>query len=282
MRCLLVIILALCSAGCEESVNPVLEDGRPFSMYGFFNARSDTQAVRVYANDRILARLEPDPLDARLTVTDMTTGDAFALRDSVVRFASGGAGHVFWGLFQTHYEHRYRMEATRSDGAMASVEVVMPPLVQASIQDPIIHMRFVRIPVVWDNAPRLNNIRVVYTTNFGRHLYRYPLDQSTESGGQLVVINLSGDANEIFRSAVRSGVRVADLRLRTVEMHVLVSSEGWEPPGGLYDPELLIEPGTFSNVENGFGFVGAGYDADFSFAPTDSMLVMAGFFTDGT
>lgn len=282
MRCLPVIILALYGAGCDESVNPVLEDGRPFSLYGLLNARSDTQAVRVYAHHQFLARLEPVPLDARVTVSDMTTGDAFALRDSVVIFPSGGVGHVFWNLFQTHYGHSYRLEAIRSDGAMASAEVVMPPLARPSIQDPIIHNRFVRIPVAWTNAPRLNNIRVRYTTNFGRYLYRYPLDQSSDESGQRVVVDLSSDANEIFRSVVRSGMRVADLRLRTVEVHVLVSSEGWEPPGGVYDPDLLIEPGTFSNIENGFGFVGAGYEADFSFVPTDSMLVMAGFFTDGT
>ena len=282
MRCIPVIFLALCAAGCDESVNPVLEDGRPFSMYGLLNARSDTQAVRVYAHHQFLARLRPDPLDARLTVTDMTTGDAFTLRDSVVIFPSGTVGHVFWNLFETRYGHRYRVEAIRSDGAMASAEVVMPPLATPSIQNPVIHDRYVRIPVAWANAPRLNNIRVRYITNFGRYRYRYPLEQSPDESGQRVVVNLSGDANEIFRSVVRSGMRVADLRLRAVEVHVLVSSDGWEPPGGVYDPDLLIEPGTFSNVENGFGFVGAGYGADFSFVPTDSMLVAAGYFTDGT
>ena len=42
-----------------------------------------------------------------------------------------------------------------------------------------------------------------------------------------------------------------------VGMRLTMTDERWRPPGGVFDPELLIQPGVFSNVENGFGFLGS-------------------------
>ena len=282
MRGALLIILALCAAGCEESVNPVVEDGRPFSLYGFFDARSDTQAVRVYANNRYLDLLEAEPLDARLSAMDLTAGTAYALCDSIVRFATGRVGHVYWTRFRAPYGHRIRLEATRSDSARAWVEVAVPPLAEPVLRDPVVTSGYVLVPVAWLGAPRLNNIRVRYRTNRGSYLFRYPLDQTQSKTGSMVAIRMSNDARKIFRAVVDAGNRAASLRLRSVDVLVLVSNAGWEPPGEWYDPDALVEPGAFSNVENGFGFVGAGYEAEFSFEPPDSMAVAAGFFINGT
>jgi hypothetical protein len=49
----------------------------------------------------------------------------------------------------------------------------------------------------------------------------------------------------------------AYIALLTLRMDVV--NEEWDPPGGLFDPDVLVQPGSFSNVVNGFGFVGAGF-----------------------
>ena len=46
-------------------------------------------------------------------------------------------------------------------------------------------------------------------------------------------------------------------RLAGVLMRVMVVSDDWIPPGGIWDQEVLAQPGTFSNVNDGFGFVGS-------------------------
>ena len=40
-------------------------------------------------------------------------------------------------------------------------------------------------------------------------------------------------------------------------MSITVLDDAFEPPGGVFELEALVQPGTFSNVENGFGFIGS-------------------------
>ena len=44
-------------------------------------------------------------------------------------------------------------------------------------------------------------------------------------------------------------------RLAGVALRITVLDENFVPPGGEYDRELLAQPGTLSNVENGFGLL---------------------------
>jgi len=46
-------------------------------------------------------------------------------------------------------------------------------------------------------------------------------------------------------------------RLSGMGMTVVMLAEDWAPPGGVFDPEILVQPGVFSNVENGYGFIGS-------------------------
>ena len=269
--------------GCEESVNPVLGTERAYTVYGFFNARADTQAVRIFAIEGSLALTRPEPLDARVISLEQQTGTEHAWQDSVTRFASGRIGHVFWSEFRASFEHTYRLEATRSDGAVTSVEVTVPPLSEPLLLSPTVADRFVFLPVFWPQAPRLNHIRVRY------HLlcdgvplefeFPYALDQEQISDGSVVTVQFSSDARRIFQEVFGS-CPVRDLRAEALEMLVLVSNAEWEPPTGVYDAELLVEPGTFTNVDNGFGFVGAGYPARFRYEIPDSTAIAAGFFVD--
>ena len=266
--------------GCQEEVTAVLGTDRAYSVYGFFNARADTQAVRIYAIEQRLDLIRPEPLDAGVASMDRTNGLQHAWRDSVTQFIGGRYGHVFWSPFRAGYGHSYILEITRSDGVTSRAEVTVPPLSEPVLLDPTIAEGYVILPVHWSEAPRVNDIRVWYYTNKGNYLIEYPLDQEQEGGGTVVAVTMSTDAREIFARVVRGGERAADVRLKAIELFVLVSNAEWMPPEGGYDPETLVEPGTFSNVENGYGFVGAGYEASFYYEPPDSTVLAAGFFID--
>jgi len=275
-----LLLAMLTLTACEEGVDPVLGTERAYTVYGFFNARADTQAMRIFAIEGSLALTRPEPLDAQVVSVDRQTGARQAWQDSVTQFVSGRFGHVFWSEFRAVFEHTYRLEATRPDGAVTSVEVTVPPLSEPLLLAPTVADRFVFLPVFWPLAPRLNNIRVRYITNNGIFEFDYPLDQEQANGGTAVTVQFSADARRIFGLVVDGGGRVRDLRLEAVEVLALVSNAEWAPPTGVYDPELLVEPGTFTNVDNGFGFVGAGYSSIFHYEPPDSMLIAAGYFVD--
>lgn len=275
-----VLFAALVLMGCEEAVNPVLGTERPFTLYGFFNPRSDTQAVRLFAVEGRLELTRPEPLDAEVASMDLQRGQRHAWQDSVVQYSTEQYGHVYWSVFRAEYERRYRLEATRSDGATAHVEVTVPPLAEPLLLAPTIAPGFVIFPLLWQDAPRINNIAVRYLTNCGVFEFPYGVElQEQVEAGTLVTVRLSEDARQIFQKILFDpACTVRELRVGEIEVVVLVTNAEWIPPTGVYDPELLVEPGTFSNVENGFGFVGAGYSVAFRWEPSESTLTAAGFF----
>ena len=279
---MLFVCVLVFTTGCEESVNPILGTERPFTVYGFFNPVGDTQAVRVFAIDNLLALTSPEPIDARVTSFDLQQGAQHVWQDSVVTFDGARYGHVYWSAFRAEYRHRYRLEVTRSDGESVQVEVTVPPLSEAVLLEPTIAPRFVFMPVLWQDAPRVNNIRVRYFTNCGFYDFDYGLEQELVEGGSVVTVRFSDDARAIFLEVFfKPNCTIPSLRLRDIELTVLVTNEEWAPPSGVFDAELLVEPGTFSNVENGFGFFGAGYEAFFRWEPSDSARAAAGYYLGG-
>ena len=271
--------LILGITACSDSVDPIIDSGRPYTVFGFFDAHADTQAVRVFEIAGSLELINPAPLNAIVSSVDIGSGTEHQWQESVVEFENGRFGHVYWAGFRAEYEKSYRLILERPDNAnTSSVEVMMPPLSSPVRLAPVLAVGYAVLPILWENAPRLHDIRVEYLTNFGTYHFDYPLEaaESTSEGVE-VVLALSKDAREIFADLNRANIPIASVRLLEARMTVLVSSSDWHPPGGVYDPSLLIEPGTFSNVENGFGFVGAGYDATLAFDPPDSVKIFAGF-----
>jgi len=274
------LLAALSTTGCEEGVDPVLGTDRAFTVYGFIDARSDTQAVRVFSIEGRLELTRPERLDARVTSMDFQAGTQHAWQDSVVTFSTGRYGHVYWSGFRAAYEHRYRLELTRSDGVVTHVEVTVPPLSEPVLLPATVVPSFVYLPVLWRHAPRLNNIRVKYYTNCGVFEFRYFPDQEHVGDGTVVTVAFSNNVGVILQTVLGTECGAFDIRLEEIELLVLVTNAEWVPPTGVFDAELLVEPGTFSNVENGFGFVGAGYEASFRWLPPDSTILAAGLLVD--
>lgn len=67
------------------------------------------------------------------------------------------------------------------------------------------------------------------------------------------------------------------IELRVIILRFIAASADWLPPEGDFDPEVLVQPGTLSNVTNGFGFIGAGYRMQRNWLPADSVVSAAGF-----
>ena len=64
-----------------------------------------------------------------------------------------------------------------------------------------------------------------------------------------------------------------EVKVILITVKLIVANREWRPPGGVFDPDILVEPGTMSNVDGGFGFVGAGFRLRESWMPTDTLLV---------
>ena len=261
MRRLLVSLFGLLVllTGCEDTVAPTGDAGRPFTLYGTLDPTAERQAIRVVTFRPTIEAADEEEIDAEVVSTDLNTGETTVWRDSLVTFGQGRFGHVFHADFQPVYGHTYRVEARRSDGAASTVEVEVPPLIEP-IPLEAERSGTIVLASLWPGPPELNAPQVTYVvedTGCNRHEVTVPASRPAEpfEFGWRVETDLLVDAN-----AVREALApLANLGLLSVRLGALVSSPGWYPPGGVYDPEVLVDPNAFTNVRNGFGFVGAGY-----------------------
>ena len=92
--------------------------------------------------------------------------------------------------------------------------------------------------------------------------------------GWRTVLDIGADDDAIQQAA---GGRPGDYYLINFRVSAEVASEDWRPPGGVFDAEVLAEPGSLGNVRGGFGFVGAAYTTEVTVRPAGADLAATSF-----
>ncbi|MDX1545854.1 MAG: hypothetical protein R3247_02635 [Rhodothermales bacterium] len=280
--------MLLLLGGCDESVNPRLGIDRPFTVWGLFNPKTDTHAVRLFEIEGTIREVRPEPLDAVVTSTRLGDGAQRVWRDSVVTLRDGDVRHVYWAAFDARTGETYRLAVRRSDGAETSAEVTIPPPVTLELLPPdTTAVTEILLPVaVVGEAPQLPRVEVRYevvSTPFGGDVSFHDVVVSYQSraervaGGWRIDIDLRDDFRTIFLDLTEKEVSTERIVLREMELTVHVGDEAWLSPVGDFEADVLVEPGVFSNVENGFGFVGAGFFEVIRWSPPAPLQDRAGF-----
>ncbi len=286
-----MFLLAL--LGCDESVHPYVGDERPFTLWGFMDAGADTQQVRIFTIEERLGLDRSGPIDAVVTSTDLDTGEQRPWHDREVTFADSSVGHVFWAAFRAEFGHRYRLEVASSDGAVSSVEVVVPGPVELLLDRDT--DRTTVPATILGSPPRPIKVEVEYDVSTVtpanpwppgstyRAGIRFPVALSYTDeldpieGGWEMEIDMNGDYSRVQDEFERNCLVPDLIALRRIELRLLVASEDWDPPGGTFDPDVLVQPGAFSNVENGFGFFGGGFTVSERWTPNIDLLRTIGY-----
>lgn len=289
----------MCTAACEESVDPIIGSDYPFTIWGFMNAGADTQNVRVYAISNALPLEGETSIDASVYSTDLTTGERREWTYKTVFFDSLMTGHIFWSPFRALNEHRYRLEVVRSDGAASSAEVTVPEAVDFEID---IEENQIVFPVrIVGDAPNLVGPKVTYSAvnippsnvwPVGSALYpavvfpvTIPYEEALEqtADGWSLTINIVQDTVNV-RNEFRGNCLIThpegsapNVWIRSMEFTAVAADSSWNPPGGVFDPDILAVPGSMSNVKNGYGFFGAGEGIRHQWVPGIEALERAGY-----
>jgi hypothetical protein len=269
---LVAAVLALALTGCEEEIARPPDLQAYYTLWGAFDPLADRQAIRVVPITDTVGLGSPDPLPVTVTSVDLETGAETAWRDSVIAFGDGSVGHVFVAGLQPAYGSRHVFRVLDVGGTETSALVAVPPLVEPIRQTPVVGTG-VDYPHLWIDAPRLNRVRATYILETEACEPRTVTRTLKPSAAQPIefgwrtLLDLDEEAREII-----SAQEGAPLSVREITLAVEVASEDWRPPGGVFDPEILVEPGTLSNVTNGFGFVGAAYPVTVTWRPTPDEL----------
>ena len=278
---LFVVLATLCA--CEEDVTDLSLDDASFTIYGIVNPKADTQFVRVFAISEVPSAHADALPEATVRFIDLTTGATHEAYDSLAVFGEGRFGHVFWAPFRAEFDRSYRIEVQGAAGSPAHATVTTPPasdiaMLEAFTRfDPAERDRVPIVPVRLRRTggllQRMEAVYYVEAHNIGRewHVIPYDLQVDDVGDGWQIEVDLVRDYHTIYEQweqvyrdheveLRRRGVECCRVEFYGLEVVATVVDTTWTPPGGAYDPELLIQPGTMDNVENGFGFVGAGYD----------------------
>ncbi len=260
------LLLAACLlSACDETVDPFLPSDRYFSLYGYLDTDRDVQYVRVIPLRRLVEPPLPGPLDATVTTTDLMTGEQVVWRDSVITFSDGSSGNVFYGAFRPYFGHRYRIEVVSADGNSTRAETTVPDARPASVGEVYSGITFQSLSqdVFWPDVDFVpTRVQVWYRfapSSPDAPFFDLPINYTDVELGQAVndgwrvTAFLMRDVQEVLKILGRPNPPT----LYNVGMKISVTSDDWRPPGGAFDPEVLIQPGTFTNVENGFGFFGS-------------------------
>lgn len=265
---LLALVAAL--AGCSEDVPPAGGLSESYTLWGALDPTADQQRIRVVRITPTITAGDPNPLPATVTSTDVATGVVTAWRDSVVSFSNGTVGHVFVARMRPAFGSVHVVRVTDPDRPEVSAVVSVPRRTAPPIQLPT--ERTSQGPVFaafWPDAPRLNRVRARYTflrpdclpvvvENAVTPTFSGPV----EFGWQ-VRVSMATELPELLRELEPFQHALVEIRLSGE-----VASEDWRPPGGVFDPEVLIDPTVFGNVSGGFGFVGSAYETALTWQPT--------------
>jgi hypothetical protein len=277
---LLLFVLALLLGACEEAVDPILESDRNFTLYGTLDMARDTQFVRVIPIRATLRPSEGSLQGIRFTSTDLVSGEQRVWDDSLLTFADGSRGLVFYDALRIRPSHTYRIEVSHPDlDVVTRAETTVPDQPTGLIVRPEETSgglggeiaRGFQI-IVWEGVteePFQVDVwyRFLPAENAPFRDVPLPYAPSNTAGpdGWQARLDLRKD-----RITLDTLASVNLWPLLNVAARLTMLDAAFVPPGGVFDPEVLAQPGTLSNVENGFGFVGAvaRYAAEWVFRPS--------------
>ena len=257
--------LLLAMAGCDSTeIDPFENDQKYFTIYGFLDELSQNHSVRVIPVTRfpkqITSPLDDDAqIDAQVYSTDLETGRKIRWNHELRRLEDGNYGHIFSANFIVRPGRTYRLEVIRADSMITSAETTIP---RFAVPEPIPAER--PFPFLYNMDDGLTSEielpgiaspwDIILTYDLERSDFRLPygrVGHRTEDGNWKFTIDTALDAARIRDMA---GLTPADSlpRFFALVLQVRVLDANWDPPQGVFDPEILAQPGVLSNVKNGF------------------------------
>lgn len=289
-RSLGLAILFLGLISCESEFEAFEPGPTSFGVYGYLDTAADTQFVRVIPIRRTLER-DGQGFEGTVTITNLDTGEAYVAQDSVM-LSDSTLALAYWAAMKPKPTQRYRLDVVPSDGAELTAQTRVPELMPgdsiyifpARLENKLFYPVYL---LSLDKPPF--DLRFVYevsetpTGPHDRFQIRYPGDLTGRKVDRpdawYLEVDLSRDSKDVRQAWIDAhGRPPATLYLHGITILAATVSDEWIPPGGIFDLETLIMPGTYGNIEGGEGFFGAVARYELSWVLADPVyLAYAGY-----
>jgi len=263
-------VIAFSLTACEETVDPILDSDRQFTLWGTLDMNADTQFIRVVPIREVLdvRTAQIPPIDV-LSI-DLDTGETVVWRDSLITFSNAAPAILFSADLRVQPMHTYRIEVRSPDASyVTTAETTIPALPFAEVFEEDVEQSIGASgffvdgwqDVTWHGINQTPySIEQWYRfLEFGGygfidHMLSYVPPNSYEANRDELTLKLNLSRQ---RDSVQKYVNLSQVRLVGLGQTLTVLDNQFAPPGGEFDAELLAQPGTMSNVEHGFGFIGS-------------------------
>ena len=266
---LFVVLLGIVPACSDSFIDPFNNDGRYYTVYGYIDILETNHAIRVIPVTRSpeIIRTPADPdafIDATVTSVDLFTGEEEIWRHSLEQLSDNTYGHIFRATFRPRPGRTYELTILRSDGITTTAQTTMPHLpITIPSPDTLFYPYEIAPEAAWSQDVFLPGIAspwdITVSYDLQGRLARVPYGrpgQRTEDGGWVFAIDPSADAPAMREfMGIQPGNPLP--LLHAIEIKVSVLDANWDPPQGIFDPEVLAFPDEVSNVERGYGLWGA-------------------------
>jgi len=256
----ITIAVLLLLTGCNPTFNPIKKNDKYYSIFGYLNASADTQYVRIEKLRDSLFTDTPTHLDAKVELTNLSTGQSATMHDSVFHLSIGKV-HNYYTTLPINPHQKYKLEVSnRTNTTSAKIKIPgtfpAPTLVNGTGYQLILEIR---------DIDRLVAVKAVYYTyrnctrpscpdqpSIVRSSFQHLADTvHTRNGTIEARIDKSGDLQKIeeqYYSTVAYTVS---------KINVVIAAGNADWPNFLeLDNETVAHPGTASNVEGGTGLLG--------------------------
>ena len=251
----LIVCATFLYMGCEPSFDPIKQNDRHFSVFGYLNASADTQYVRIEKLRDGMAADTPLDLEAKVTLTNVTSNQTVTLQDSVYEYYLQGKAHNFYTTMEISPNQKYRLEVNGEEGnSSAELEIPdafpKPEVLDTSKFQTILKVkgikRLVGIKTIYQTCQNCScdeTIRYTYS-NLKDTLYM-------DDGSVKAEIDLLEEKKKIFLNYPEN----KDYSILRYDVVVAAGMPSWPNYADL-DPEEVILPDVATNVNNGVGYLG--------------------------
>jgi len=262
-----LLLLGILTA-CEDSVSPIIESSRQYTLFGTLDMARDSQFVRVIPIRENLIE-EGDELDVSVRSIELSTKQTLDWQDSLHTFADGRIGRIFFSPLRIQPSRTYRIEIVPANSEIiTSAETAVPDQPDVEILAPNLELILTtkltaRQRILWhgiDKAPfEIEQwYRFLSLSDFTFRDYKLdhgPVNHALE--GETDVWEIDKDLIQDRDSLARKLDLKSFYRLAGIALRITVLDANFVPPSGEFNREVLAQPGTLSNVENGFGLLGS-------------------------
>lgn len=281
LPCAACVVLVFSASGCDSDVPAASTDGRDFTLWGQLDPTTNRQAVRVEPISPTLgARLD---IDGQVVSEDRTTGEITTWRDSVVTYPDGSAGHIFLADYRPAYDSPVEFRVEQEGETVTYARVTVPPNVTPIFGDLESGIRN-QLDLLLPGAPRVVGARVIYDIAAGPRgeapgytevVVVEPQNLSSIEFGWRVRVDFTRQVEVLRNRFLQREIR--QFNATGIRVQVTVANEEWAAPFPFnFSREILIQPGTVSNVRGGYGFLGAAYTTETEWMASEDDLQRIG------